>query len=103
MPVEERLYTFFFEYGILGIAVIALVWYFLKREKDHKIEIEHRDALHEKRMELHARERDEWRAESSKQFEKLDLLQRETNQAMKDNTSSLASLKTRLETTREKK
>ena len=62
-------------YGVLGVAVVALAAYFVKVEKRHK------------------EERDEWRKAIEKQNDEI-------NRNVKENTSILSALKTLLETRR---
>lgn len=60
-------------YGVLGISVVALVWYVLKRDKDDK---EERRLAHEESI----TERKEW------------------VEAIRNNTTAIVAIKTLLET-----
>ena len=85
------------KYGIMGLVIAGLI-YVIKilradqknKEEQNKIEAK---VLHDS----HKEERKEWKVTTEKQFDKIEVREKETNQTLSANTNVLTALKTLLE------
>lgn len=84
--MEEKL----FQFGIAGIGLIALSWYILKRDADHKKERKEWMDRSEDRM-----KKSEERME--KMTDRVEKISDTTNTVLRENTNILSGLKTLLE------
>lgn len=67
------------QYGVLGVAVIALAWYILRKDQQH------------------SKERKEWTERQDKQIDRMLESSEESNKVLRENTNILSGLKSLLE------
>lgn len=72
----------FLQYGVMGAIAIALAYYILSLQNQHK------------------KEREEWRKAQEKHIDRMDDIARENNKVIREHTNILSGLKSLLESRR---